>query len=42
MSFVLTPTEDIVMTIQQIKPNLSKFYRYFLIDFFVRTFLAFH
>ena len=42
MSFVLTPTEDIVRTIQQIKPNLSKFYRNFLNDFFVRTFLAFH
>ena len=33
MSFVLTPTEDIVMAIQQIKPNLSKFYGYFLNDF---------
>ena len=42
MSFVLTPTEDIVMMIQQIKLNFSEFHRYFLNDFFVRTFLASH
>ena len=42
MFFVLTSIEDIVMAIQQIKPNLSKFYGNFLNDFFVRTFLASH
>ena len=42
MSFVLTSIEDIVIAIQQIKLNFSKFYRYFLNDVLIRTFLAFH